>query len=158
MSLLDPIEYRILTNLQAALLGVSMASGYHHDLRVVKLDPNHSVEELLTPDGPRPFAYIQPTSERWSIVSMPNGLQIEWPITIHWVHDTDQTDDNSRAKLFFEGCADIERAVTRDLSRGGLAVDTRVVTRVYTPVDGAQVWARMDLLVRVRRTYGAPNG
>ena len=49
--------------------------------------------------------------------------------------------------------------MTQDITRGDLAVDTRVVKReVDLRVEGTQVWAMVDLVVNVRRTFGQPNG
>lgn len=156
----SPIEYQILLNVQAALRAVAVADGYYHDIEeaAVKLDPDVDVEELLRAGGIRPFIYLQPLPEEWLYVGSPNGLELRWPLKVHWVNQTDDpTDDSARAKAFFEGCADVERAITRDISRGGLAMDHRIMARNFNVSEnGTQVWAEIDTLIRVHRVYGRP--
>jgi len=156
----DPIEFRIVQNLQTALLAIAVASGYHYDVAAatVKLDPNQGVEALVAPDGPRPFLVIEVQPETWAYY--PAGdVKLRMPLTVHWVSESTPTDDTSRMQTFFRGCADVEQAVAVDIGRGGLATDTRVVRRTFdTAVDGAQVWALVELEVLVHRTFGQPNG
>lgn len=155
----EPIEFQILQNVQAALQAMEITSGYYYDVapEAVRLDPDVDVSALLGKDGMRPFLYLQPLPEDWLYEGMPNGLRLEWPIKIHWVGDTDGTDDAARAQAFFRGCADVERAITRDISRGGLAIDHRITARTFNlSDDGSVVWAEIDTVVRVRRIYGQP--
>lgn len=153
----EPIEYLIVRNLQTALLAIAVASGYHFTVAAlaVKLDPNQDVESIIAPDGPRPFVIIEvnPETREYAPASQ-TTLRI--PIRIHWIHDSDPTVDESFLQTFYRGCADIERAVAVDTGRGGRATDTRLVACAYDTL-GAQVWAKVDLLIKVDRTYGAPD-
>lgn len=156
----DPREYQIIRNLQAALQAISVAGGYHFDVTAVavKLDPNHKVEDLIAPDGPRPFIIVELTAERWQYFPA-SELKLVVPVTIHWVSDSVPTVDESRMQTYFKGCADVEQAIALDTGRGGLATDTRIVRRTFdTAVDGSQVWALLDAAITVNRTYGQPNG
>ena len=159
----EPIEYRIVRNLQAALQGLTRAGGYHYDVPAVavKLDPNHGVEELIgTPDapGPRPFIVLEIVPEKFEY--FPTGdIKLRMPFVVHWVSDSIPTDDESRLLTFYRGCADVEQAIAVDGSRGGLAADTRVGKRTFdTAVDGAQVWAQIEIEILQHRTFGRPNG
>jgi len=157
----DPIEFRIVKNLQAALLAISLTAGYHHDVGAlaVKLDPDQDVEALIAPDGKRPFLVLEVKPEAWDYSEMPNQVQLAFPLTVHWISVAVPDDDDARLETFFKACADVEQAVTQDITRGDLAVDTRVVKReVDLRVEGTQVWAMVDLVVNVRRTFGQPNG
>ena len=157
----DPIEFRIVQHLQTALLAISMAGGYHHDVTAlaVKLDPDQNVEALIAPDGPRPFLVLDPQPETWDYAEMPNMVHLVFPVTVHWIGAAVPDDDDSRLQSFFRGCADIEQAITQDGERGGLAVGTRIVKRTLDlAVGGTQVWALVDLEIHVRRTFGQPNG
>jgi hypothetical protein len=156
----EPIEFRIIQNLQAALQGISVAGGYHYTVQgsAVKLDPNHKVEDLIAPDGPRPFVLIELTPESWHYDPCSQVVLTLEPV-VHWVSDATPTDDASRLQTFFRGCADVEQAIAPDTVRGGLATDIQVVGRTFdTAVDGAQVWAQINVRIRVHRTYGQPNG
>lgn len=158
----EPIELLILQNLQAALGAIDAyaGTGYHYTVAgtAVKLDPNHEVDELIAPEGPRPFVVLEAKPEIWQMVEAPLGLRLVLPVTIHWVHESDPVKDADRMTVYYRGCADIERAIAVDLSRGGRAVDTRIVRRTFeAEPDSAQVWAMVDVEIPVYRTYGQPD-
>ena len=156
---LEAREYLIVRHLQSALQQITVASGYHYDVAAiaVKLDPNHAVETLLAPAGPRPFVLIEVKPDRWDYFPSMQ-VRIVMPITLHWVSEAQPLDDESRMQLYFRGCADVERAIMADISRGGNATDTRVLTRVLdTTNEGTQAWARIDTEIRVNRRYGSPD-
>lgn len=154
-----PTEYQIIANLKTALQQMSVAGGYHFTIAAaaVKLDPNCDVESLIAPGGARPFVVIEVKPDAWSF-SPANRANILLPVTIHWVSDSTPTDDVSRLLTFFQGCADVERAIAVDVSRGAHAQDTRITKRSYaTALDGAQVWAMVDVDLPTRRVYGQPD-
>jgi hypothetical protein len=156
----EPIDYRVLRNLQAALGQMTVAGGYHYDVAVgaVKLDPDHDVEALIAPGGPRPFIIFAVGDERWEYQPAMR-LALVLPVTLYWLQDSDPTDDESLLKTYFRGCADIEQALALDVTRGGLAVDTRIKQRrLDRVVDGTQVWALIDLEIKIHRGYGRANG
>ena len=157
--MLEPIEFLIVQDLQSALRQIATSRGYHYDVAsmAVKLDPNHNVEQLIAPDGPRPYVILEVGREAWQYHPAME-LRLTLPMTVHWVSDSTPTDYDSRMQTFFRGCADVERAITQDLSRGGRATDTRIVGRTFdTAVEGAQVWAMVDLSISLLRTYGQPD-
>lgn len=156
----EPVEYRVLANLKAALQAIATSGGYFYtvDDAAVKLDPNVDVETLIGDAKARPFVLIEAFPEEWEYQP---ALQLEMrmPVTVHWVHQMTETADEVRLLTFFRGCADVETAITRDITRGGLAIDTRITKRaLFKELDGAEVWAQLALEIRVYRTYGAPNG
>lgn len=154
-----PTEYQILAHLKAALQQMAIARGYHFDIvgDAVKLDPNCDVELLIAPGGLRPFVVIEVKPDVWSY-SPAGRANVVLPVTIHWVSDSVPTDDVSRMLTFFQGCADVERAIAVDVSRGANAQDTRITRRSYgTALDGAQVWAMVDVELPTRRLFGQPD-
>jgi hypothetical protein len=156
---LVPSEYAVLTNLRDALAAIRVGDGYYYDVlgSAVKLDPNHDTDALWADGAPRPFVLVELTSDAWT--HMPSErARIELRATIHWVNDSDPTRDADRLQTYLQGCADVERAVIADLQRGGLVIDTRIVSRAFdTAVDGALVWASIDLVMPMIRTYGQPD-
>jgi hypothetical protein len=155
----EPTEYQLLANLRDALQQITVAHGYHFDVAsaAVKLDPNCNVESLIAPGGARPFIVLEVKPDSWQF-SPANRAEIVLPVTIHWVSDSTPTDDTSRMLTFFRGCADVERAIAVDVGRGGFAKDTQIVQRSYeTALDGAQVWAKVDVNLPLRRVYGQPD-
>ena len=156
----DPVEYTIVRNLQAAIGAATVAGGYHYAIAAtaVKLDPNHESEGMVAPDGPRPFALIEVLADTWAY-NPANEAILTTKLQVHWTHDTDPTDDRSLLLTYFSGCADVERAITQDITRGGLAVDTRITGRTHVPTDAAgKTWATLDVEIRHYRDYGAPDG
>lgn len=168
----EPIEYRIVRHLQTTLQAVTVAAGFFYTLPSVgvKFDPNVDIEMLVdASQGVRPFCLIQVAPERWEYTPA-SQLKLRMPVTVHWLHDAhpaedvDQVEpippaDEDRIRLFFRGCADIEQAITVDLSRGGLATDTRITKRTMNPeIDSQLVQAMVDLEILVHRTYGNPTG
>jgi hypothetical protein len=161
----DPVEYRILRDLQTALGRISVSGGYHHDVNaiVVKLDPNQAADALVGPDAPRPFLVLDVRAETWDYSSSSEQSGVDMvglilPITVHWFNGSDSTDDTGKMLEFFRACADIETALSVDPTRGFLALDTRVIRRVYDELDGSDVWAMVDVQVRLFRQLGKPNG
>lgn len=155
----ESIDYQVVRNLQSALQAITVAGGYHFTVAAtaVKLDPNHAVESLVAPDGPRPFVLLEIMADRWEYAPA-RQLELTLPVTIHWVSDSVPTTDESRLQTYLRGCADVERAIAVDITRGGLAMDTRVVKRTFdTMVDGAQVWGLIEVLMEIHRTYGQPD-
>ena len=155
----EPIDYQIVRNLQTALQAIAVGSGYHYTVAAtaVKLDPNQNVEALIAPDGPRPFIVLELTPETWAYYPA-SQVRVVMSLTIHWVSESIPTTDESRLQTYLRGCADVERAMAIDVTRGGLAVDTRIVKRAFdTAIDGAQVWAMVDVALSLHRTFGAPD-
>lgn len=156
----EPIEYRAILNLQATLQAISVAGGYHYDVvdAAVKLDPNVAVESLINPAGTRPLILIEVNPGRWEY-QQAGALKVRLPLTVHWVSESTPTDDTSRMKTFFRGCADVEKAAAVDINRGGLASDTRVTKQTFdTAVEGSRVWAQIEIDIWLHRQYGSPNG
>lgn len=155
----EPNEYLIAKHLQTALSGIALAGGYYYDVAAmaVKMDPDVQPESLVGPDGPRPFVLLDVQPDTFEIAgTKPNRATVRQPFTVYWVHDADPTVDDSFMQLYFRGCADVERAITADISRGGRAFDTRIVGRTARRPRGFEVWAQITALVTVTRVYGQP--
>lgn len=145
-------------DLQRALQAIEQGEGYHHTVASssVKLDPNDSVEQLRASNGQRPFVLIEYSDDAPELAEKPSGLQIVLPLTVHWIGESDAKDDASLLRTFFEGCADIEKAIAVDVSRGGRASNTQITSRRLT-FEGSEVWAEVGVAVRLRRSFGEPN-
>lgn len=153
----EPIEYRIVLDVQTALRGIAVSDGYHYDVvsAAVKLDPDQDVESMVPPDGARPLVIIEVSPETW-VYHPASQVVVQMPIRLHWIRHFDSTADESFVQTYFRGCADLERALALRPDRGGLARDTRIVNRAYDKLGG-QIWAKVDLSIQVDRTFGAPD-
>lgn len=165
----EPIEYRILLNLQAALAAMTVAGGYYFTVgaTAVKLDPNSDVESLIEPSGPRPFVLIEVRKERWEYFPA-NEVRLVLPFTVHWIPDFPTAGvDASLPQMYFRGCADVEKAIAvdpgrgtyPDASQGSLAIDTRITGRRMREIenDSSIAWAMVDIDIPLRRTFGVPS-
>ena len=165
----EPLDYRAFANLKAALQAIAQGAGFFYsvDDTAVKLDFDNGVEEMLAPDGPRPCVLIELRQERWEYHGAGEVLHT-LPATLHWLHtpapvsdavlgEPAVPQDEDRMRMFYRGCADVEKAITADTSRGGLVPDTRITDRRWNPLNGNQeVWAEIDIEMSVYRTYGVP--
>lgn len=156
----DPIEFRIIQNLQAALQAIRSEDGFHYDVQAaaVRLDPNVDIESLIGDAAQRPFVLIDAHPESWNYQPA-QQLVMVMPFTVHWISEATETTDEARLQTYFRGCADVEKAIATDITRGGLAFDTLITKRTLDRVvDGREVWAMVDGTIRVYREYGKPNG
>lgn len=154
----EPIDHRVVLHIQAAIQAISVASGYYYDVvdANVKLDPDHGVETLDRPDVVPPIVLIEPRPDDF-VYTPANQLRVVYGWRIHWFADADVTSDPSRVLTYARGCADVEKAIAVDVTRGGLAVDTRIVRREPDfGMAGSRVWAALDVDVIVHREFGSP--
>lgn len=171
----EPLEYQILLALQARFQQMSTDAGYFYgvDDSAVHLDPENGVDVLMGPDETgrkvRPFVVIEPVDgEEWNYEPA-NQLKFVLPVLVHWVHTAVPASDvvtgvpmppsdAARVRLYWRGCADIEKALNRsnDPGLGGLATDVRIVDRKWIggPEVGQDVWAQLTLHVHTRREFG----
>jgi hypothetical protein len=159
MPLPEPQEYQMLLDLQTALLAIAVSSGSFYDVPAgaVKLDANANIEALIGDTPLRPYIVIDVKPETRTYDSMPKLVQVVRPLTIYWVQKPADANDTTKLQTFFRGCSDVERAIAKDISRGGLAIDTKIIDS--TPdvsTDSSEVIAVIHTELRHRRTYGAP--
>jgi hypothetical protein len=156
----EPLKFRIVQSLQTALRAISIAGGYHYDVAslAVKLDPDSAIEAVRASGGLRPMVLLQVDAERREYQPA-NELREILPVVVHWVLVSAAADDDSRMRTFFRGCADVEQAISVDIGRGGLAIDTRIVKCINNDdIEGSQVWAQIEVEIQLYRQYGRPNG
>ena len=156
-----PIAYAIAKNVQSALRAMSTGAGYFYGVGsdAVKLDPDVNVEDMTAPNGPRPCVLVETGAMDHDFQRSRSGeVEATLPLTIHWFHDADRTSDDALLETFFRGCADVERALTQDITRGGRATDTRVTSCDLVPIGNSGIcWAAIKVEIKSWRTYGAPT-
>lgn len=165
---LDPIEFRIIADMQTALQSIRKINGYHHDVAsvAVRLDPNYDIESLVgeatvQTEPLRPFIIVVTSPDQFSYPEHGGRVFLLMPFIVHAVNDSDPSDDSDLQKTYFKLAADVETALVgteQRLTRGGLATDTLILEREMHEPIGQLSWAMVKGHVRVRRGYGEPNG
>lgn len=154
-------EERIVLNVQSALQSIGPANGdtLTVDAAAVSVNPDD-----FTPDLIIGALQYNPAI----LVLVDNGRQIlhsggmqqreDVPLSIIAAADVDPQDPTAKLTMIQTLHADLERALTRDVTRGGLATDTRIDDKqADAPTGSPRVLAIQTVLVRVHRTYGDPN-
>lgn len=165
----NPHEFRVFKALQAAMAAISVANGYHYNVEgvAVKLDPDQGVEELLAEHAPRPFVILEARAEDWDYNYGANQVVLTLPVWVHWVHEPTRSDDQAlgepairddddRMKWYWQGCADVEKAIGADPGLGGTASSIRITRRRMH--EDARIWAVIETVIRLHRTFGVPSG
>lgn len=162
----EPREYQIVRDLQACLAAVRQVDGYFYDVvaTAVKLDPNQRVEDIVAPDGPRPFVVIEvlPELRDYSTISRA-AVKVTRPLVIHWISEPTDATDEARMQMFFRGCSDVEKAIAGTVTkqaRSGLALQTLITGTEWEREDDLfSVWAKVNVDLSHQRLYGdAVNG
>lgn len=154
----ESIEYQILLSIQTALKSITIAGGYKHDLAslAVKLDADAKVEEIIGAAGARPFIVLEPHAKQRTYQEAPNGMRVIWPITVHFINDSDPVEDPAMLLTYSRMVEDAEKALAVDRERGNLAVDTVLRADEKRTYEGSLVWALIPFEVLFHRTYGSP--
>jgi len=153
----EPLDFQILANLKAALLAISIAGGYHYDVAAgaVKIDPATDLDALLAPGGPRPFYGIELGTDSKEYYPS-DQMKVTRQFKVFVVHDSDPADDDDFMRVHLRCCADVEKAVRADASRGGIAMETLITNATFVTLYAPKVWTEVDLDVTLYRTNGQP--
>lgn len=155
--MLAPSEYRILRNLQDTIGQIKIANGYYHDVAstAVKLNPDQAAEEFVPANGPRPFVLLELMPEAWEY-SLARVTTIYLGVTIYFVNNFDLTEDSSGLETCFNGFADVETVISKDITRGGLASYTQITNRSGV-VFRSEMWAKVETKILTHRIFGKPS-
>jgi hypothetical protein len=156
---LTPVAFLVLRSLQTAVRGIAVADGYHYTVGAddVTLDPTTPVEEIIRTQVRRPLFVLELLPLLYTFTPALQLRQVI-PVTVHAIDEADASDADSRLWKYLTLVADIERAVTRDLTRGGLVVDTRFTrTEMRVNAEDAQIYATVPIEMFLHRTFGEPN-
>lgn len=154
----EPRDYLAMVALQAALQAISVGGGYYYDVRgtFVKLDPDHGVEELIEATAARPLIFLELQPEQWEYTGA-QSLKVRQPVLIHWISESRPDRDADPLQTFLRGCADVERAITRDLTLGGTVRDIKITGRLFNRDLGSEVWAIVNTVMVIHRVFGEPT-
>jgi hypothetical protein len=150
---------RIIEALQDALQAIDGVSGlYHYPVAhesQVSIDPTDNV---LTVNGADlPFYVIEPTPDGSREFFPAMQLKDEFELNVHARKDCEDGDPVGRVTTWENLVADMEVALTQDVTLGGLVYDVRLGTpRPFVGVGSNIVIVVQPVTVRLHRTYGEP--
>lgn len=157
MPLTTPRELALLQDLQAALRAIQTADGYGWDVTPssVVLD----ADNIFDKSGSQLPFFIVEGSDEGEREFLPAGdLGDEFVAVITARVDAKGLDPDRRNTIGWHLHADIEKALTLDIERGGLAADTRLrKPQIFTSVSGDQpVIVVEKAVMKLFRDYGDP--
>lgn len=158
----DSQRLSVRKNIQAALQAMTINGGYHWDVRAdsVVRDPV-ALDFVSTTETPFfVLGQLEPMKNTGARAFLP-ALQLEDELLMNIFVRVDAPGSNPNRKddAAEHMLADIEKALTVDITRGGYAIDTRL-HQPPAAVIGLPTEDRMILTqpveIRVQRSYGQP--
>lgn len=137
------IGRRIDQNVVATLAAITVANGYQTDVLAV-------LEGLITPDGqPTPFLCVhRPEPETYEELAYPLITRMRTYRIFGCVQAQEGAGHGREAEIE-KLLADLEKALLADRTRGGLAVDTRLLSNQVWTDEPGEPWNEVQLAVRV---------
>lgn len=156
--MIDSRRELVLANIASTLAALRIADGFDWDVQAgsVFRDPIN----LLTaqPGTALPLFQVEP-SDRGRTEYQP-ALQIRhhFDVVITMRHDAEGIAPDRKSKLWEKLIANVETALSKDITRGGAAIDTLLGEPLPMVSIGADnmVVVVQPITVRIRRTYGKP--
>lgn len=155
----QPLQLALVASLRDALLGMTRAAGYSWDVSSDRVVLDYI--NLVTAVGhcqAAPFFFLEPTREGDRQFLPGRRVREDIVTTITARIDATGAQPGRQFTLGLQLAAELERALTRDLTRGGLAIDTRLRKPALFPEPGATsqlVLVVQDVVMPVVRPYGA---
>lgn len=158
MPLTNPRELLLLLDVATALRAMSIATGYGWDVKAnsVVLDADNIFDKA---DTRLPFFIVEPSDDGNRTFEPAMQLDDDFVAVITARVDAKGDDPNRRNTIGLQLAADIEKALTVDIERNGLATDTRLrKPQIFTSMSGEQaVIVVQRISMKINRTYGVPT-
>lgn len=154
----DSVRLSVLKNLQTTLQGMSDANVYNFPVAnaaQVTLDPTTQILTKGFPD--LPFYIIEPTPDGDREFYQAEQIVENFRVNIIGRYDADSDDPITKAETWERIAADLETALEADMTRNGLACDTRCLTpQPFTGVGSNVVIVLQPVVIKIYRQYGRP--
>lgn len=158
-----PVLLSVVLSLQTALQAISTASGYFNDLKASSVVLDATPLSAIPPTEV-PFLVIghlvAPVERDWhrSRSGALGAIQDRWKITLEAVIDAPGMGTARKLTALTNFEADVEKAVTVDLQRGGLALYTYVMqgTRYTGLANQNRCYIEIPIDVLLSRPYAQP--
>lgn len=157
----DPLRYRVLEALQTKLRAINGAPNYHSTVKSASVVLDPAVNILTVPPTECPFFIVEPTPEGSKFYMPSMRLKHQFQVAITARMDAETGLGTSLKTVAWERLlADIEVALTQDITLGGLAVDVRLLEATPGFDLGAvtTIVVVQPVLCTLIRSYGLPQG
>jgi hypothetical protein len=149
---------QVLEDLCEAIRDIRVANGYHFDFAEgsVLTDP---VNLLSIEQARRPLCQVEPSPTGSREFEPANQLKEFFRVLLTVVFDAEDSGQPDRKTAAAETMlADLEHALTRDVERGGVCSDTRVLVPEILASLGrdSTVIVVQEIECRIHREHGAP--
>lgn len=155
----DPLRQQVLEAIAVKLRAITAGALYFNTVKSTSVYTEPVVNPLTAPETEAPLFFVEP-SEAGSRFYMPsmrvkNNFQV---IITGVAYATGPAHTRSKMETWERLIADIEVALTRDITLGGIAVDTRVLepTPGFDLGQTPLVTVIQPVTVDLIRTFGSP--
>lgn len=150
-------RHQVIDAIVAALRAISGAE-YHYPLQSAKQVSDDPTTQLLTVNAYDLPKYVVETTPEGTRDFYPGSHMVEFMnLNVQGRYDVKDGDPTARATALENMAHDIEKALTVDVTLGGLVYDTRVmVPRGFVGLGSEIVILVQPVTVRIHRTYGEP--
>jgi len=153
----DTHDGQILAAIAAKLRTMTVAGGYHYDVKATSV-VTELVNILTIPETELPFFMVEPTPGGIRDWQPANQIEVILPVLITGRVMANGTASDRKFQAGLNLLGDVERALTQDITLGGLLFDLRV--QPAEPLVGLgndnQVVVMPEVLCHCHRTYGVP--
>lgn len=155
----DPLRQQVLEAIQVKLRAINGNPTYFFIVKSTSVVLDPAVNILTLPPTEMPYFIVEPTPLGSKFYMPAMKLRHEFQVVITARHDAPGGTSTSRKMETWEQLiADIEVAMTRDITLGGVAVDTRLLeaTPGFDLGDKPTIIVIQPLVVKIIREYGKP--
>jgi hypothetical protein len=158
----DPLREQILEAIKVKLQAIDGTSIYFNTVKSTSVVLDPAVNIFSLPPTEMPFFIIEPMVSGSKFYMPAMKLRHEFQVLITARADVvttiSLTNTSRKTKTWEELLADIEVALTRDITLGGLCVDVRLLeaTPGFDLGSSPSVFVNQPLVVKLIRTYGSP--
>ena len=159
----DPLRVQVLEAVQTKLRAINGNPTYFNTVKSasVVLDPGLGPNMLLVPSTELPYMIVEvmPSGSKFYMPSM--RMKEDFQIAVIARNDTPasaSTNLGRRMDTWEQLIADIEVALTRDITLGGLAVDVRLLTPTpaFDMAASSTIVVVQPVAIKLIREYGKP--
>ena len=156
----DPLRLALIQHVVTTIRGINGASQYHYAVKANSVITDLTMSAPNWPVTELPLFLVEPTNQGSRLYMPAVRIKDSVQLLVTAFHNIDGTAPDRKTTANEYLIADLEVALTQDITRGGRAIDTRLgEPQPFMDMGssgGCGVIVPLD--IRVIRTYGNPVG